>query len=96
MSCPRLEYFQRRYEFCRIEAGIVQSRRFDCPVRAAWLHDLVSRLTCWAQVNGRDELPIPEKVALEFEHLECQSIGFDAKILWITFAKVVRCYGVSH
>lgn len=60
------------------------------------VHELVPGLTGWAQVNGRDELPIPEKVALDFEYLERQSIGFDAKILWITFAKLVRCDGVSH
>ena len=53
-------------------------------------------LTGWAQVNGRDELSIPEKVALDVEYLERQSLWFDLKILWLTVLKVVRRDGVSH
>lgn len=53
-------------------------------------------LTGWAQVNGRDELPIPEKVALDVEYMERQSFWFDMKILWMTMVKVVRKEGVSH
>jgi len=53
-------------------------------------------LTGWAQVNGRDELPIPEKVALDVEYMERQSFWFDMKILWLTVLKVVRRDGVSH
>jgi O-antigen biosynthesis protein WbqP len=57
---------------------------------------LMPGLTGWAQVNGRDTLPIPEKVALDVEYMEKQSIWFDMKILWLTVLKVVRRDGVSH
>jgi O-antigen biosynthesis protein WbqP len=57
---------------------------------------LVPGLTGWAQVNGRDELPIPEKVDLDVEYMERQSFWFDMKILWLTVLKVVRRDGVSH
>lgn len=60
------------------------------------VHELVPGLTGWAQINGRDELPIPEKVKLDIEYLERQSFWFDLKILWLTFIKVVRRDGVSH
>ena len=57
---------------------------------------LIPGLTGWAQVNGRDELPIPEKVELDVEYMEKQSFLFDMKILWMTFLKVVNREGVSH
>ena len=57
---------------------------------------VVPGLTGWAQVNGRDELPIPEKVVLDVEYMERQSLWFDMKILWLTVLKVVRRDGVSH
>ena len=60
------------------------------------VHELVPGLTGWAQINGRDELPIPEKVKLDVEYLQRQSFWFDIKILWLTFIKVVRRDGVSH
>lgn len=60
------------------------------------VHTLVPGLTGWAQVNGRDELPIPQKVALDAEYLKHQGFWFDIKILWLTFLKVVRRDGVSH
>ena len=60
------------------------------------VHALVPGLTGWAQVNGRDELPIFQKVALDAEYLLRQSFWFDIKILWLTFLKVVRRDGVSH
>jgi O-antigen biosynthesis protein WbqP len=53
-------------------------------------------LTGWAQVNGRDELPIPIKVQYDVEYLQCQSLAFDFYILWLTLLKVVRRDGVSH
>ena len=53
-------------------------------------------LTGWAQVNGRDELTIDEKVLLEVEYLERKSFWFDLKILWMTLLKVIRKDGVSH
>ena len=61
------------------------------------VHELVPGLTgCWAQVNGRDELPIPQKVALDAEYLQHQGFWFDIKVLWLTFLKVVQRDGVSH
>lgn len=60
------------------------------------VHELLPGLTGWAQVNGRDELPIPEKVKLDVEYLKLQSLTFDLKILWLTFIKVLRRDGVSH
>jgi len=57
---------------------------------------LVPGLTGWAQVNGRDELPIPEKVALDVEYVKRQSFLFDLYILWMTFLKVIKRDGVSH
>jgi len=53
-------------------------------------------VTGWAQVNGRDELSIPEKVALDAEYLKRQSFCFDLKILWLTFLTVLRRVGVNH
>jgi len=60
------------------------------------VHELVPGLTGWAQVNGRDELPIPQKVALDAEYLRKQSLLFDLKILWMTALKVLARDGVSH
>jgi O-antigen biosynthesis protein WbqP len=57
---------------------------------------LLPGITGWAQVNGRDELSIPDKVALDVEYLNRQSFWFDIKILWMTFLKVVKRDGVSH
>jgi O-antigen biosynthesis protein WbqP len=57
---------------------------------------LMPGLTGWAQVNGRDELPLLEKVKLDIEYLHQQSIWFDIKILWMTFVKVIRRDGVAH
>jgi O-antigen biosynthesis protein WbqP len=53
-------------------------------------------LTGWAQINGRDELPIAEKVKMDAEYLERRSFFFDLKILWLTFLKVARKDGISH
>ena len=60
------------------------------------VHELVPGLTGWAQVNGRDELPIPQKVALDKEYAQRQSIGFDIKILSLTALKVIMRSNVSH
>ena len=60
------------------------------------VHELLPGLTGWAQVNGRDELPVPEKVKLDLEYLQRQSLWFDIKILWMTFIKVLHREGVSH
>jgi O-antigen biosynthesis protein WbqP len=58
--------------------------------------NLLPGITGWAQVNGRDELSIPDKVAFDLEYLKHQSLWFDMKILWITLIKVVKRVGVSH
>ena len=60
------------------------------------VHELVPGLTGWAQINGRDELPIPDKVKLDAEYLQRQSLGFDIRILWLTLVKVLRRDGVTH
>lgn len=57
---------------------------------------LMPGLTGWAQVNGRDELSIPQKVKLDYEYLQRQSILFNLQILWMTFLKVICRVGVSH
>lgn len=60
------------------------------------VHELVPGLTGWAQVNGRDELPIHQKVQLDAEYLQGRSFLFDLKILWMTALKVLSRDGVSH
>lgn len=53
-------------------------------------------LTGWAQVNGRDELPVADKVKLDLEYMSRQSFAFDLKIIALTILKVVRRDGVAH
>lgn len=53
-------------------------------------------LTGWAQINGRDELSIPDKVAYEVEYLQRRSFWFDLQILVLTFVKTVKRDGVTH
>ena len=60
------------------------------------LHVLMPGLTGWAQVNGRDELPLQVKVAYDAEYMAKMSILFDLRILWMTFLRVVRGDGVLH
>ncbi len=60
------------------------------------VHELMPGLTGWAQVNGRDELPIPNKVTLDVEYLKRRSFLFDLRILWLTVMKVLRRDGVAH
>jgi O-antigen biosynthesis protein WbqP len=60
------------------------------------VHKLVPGLTGWAQVNGRDELPIPQKVELDEEYLHRRSFHFDMRILWMTALRVLARDGVSH
>ena len=57
---------------------------------------LVPGLTGWAQVNGRDDISMIDKVKLDKEYLENQSISFDIKILWLTVLRVLKRKGVSH
>lgn len=63
---------------------------------ALGVHELTPGLTGWAQVNGRDELPISKKVQLDVEYLQQRSFLFDLKILWMTALKVLARDGVSH
>ena len=60
------------------------------------VHRLLPGITGWAQVNGRDDLPIPVKVEFDAEYLRRQSFGFDLKILLLTLFKVAKASGVSH
>jgi O-antigen biosynthesis protein WbqP len=60
------------------------------------IHQLVPGLTGWAQVNGRDELPIPVKVQFDYEYLQRRSIKFDLQIMCMTLAKVIRAEGIQH
>ena len=62
----------------------------------AGVNELVPGLTGWAQVNGRDELPISDKVKLDIEYLQRRSFTFDVYILWLTLLKVLIRDGVSH
>ena len=57
---------------------------------------LVPGLTGWAQINGRDDLPIPVKVEFDAEYLKKRSFWFDMKIIWLTFIKVIRRDNVDH
>jgi O-antigen biosynthesis protein WbqP len=63
---------------------------------AAGVHRLAPGVTGWAQINGRDELPIPVKVALDREYLQRRSLAFDLKILVLTVVRVLRREGVDH
>ena len=57
---------------------------------------LLPGITGWAQVNGRDELSIPDKVALDVEYMNRKSFCFDIKIIWMTLLKVINSQGISH
>jgi O-antigen biosynthesis protein WbqP len=60
------------------------------------VHQLIPGITGWAQINGRDDLPIPVKVKYDEYYLKNQSFFFDLKILWNTFFKVIKKEGVAH
>lgn len=60
------------------------------------VHMVRPGLTGWAQVNGRDELPIPEKVELDLHYVKEQSLAFDIKVVLMTFVKVIRRDGIVH
>lgn len=63
---------------------------------ATGVHELTPGLTGWAQIRGRDDLPIPRKVELDVEYLRRRSVRFDLCILWQTAAAVGRGDGVAH
>ena len=60
------------------------------------IHKLKPGITGWAQINGRDEITIPEKVRLEEEYLESMSWKMDMYILWLTFIKVLNKDSITH
>lgn len=60
------------------------------------VHTIRPGLTGWAQVNGRDELPLPEKVRLDVDYVRMQSLSFDIKVIMLTLLKVVRRDGIVH
>ncbi len=60
------------------------------------VHRLMPGITGWAQINGRDELPIPQKVALDVEYLRKRSFLFDLRILFLTVWRVLVRQGVAH
>jgi O-antigen biosynthesis protein WbqP len=60
------------------------------------IHKLIPGITGWAQINGRDELPIPVKVQYEEEYLKNRSFLLDLKIIFLTFSKVTKAEGVTH
>lgn len=60
------------------------------------IHLLTPGLTGWAQINGRDELPIPVKVDFDAYYLKHRSFALDLRIIFLTFLKVVRSEGVTH
>ena len=60
------------------------------------IHLVMPGLTGWAQINGRDEISINEKVELDFEYTKKRSFFFDMKIMYLTFLKVVAKENVSH
>ncbi|HEY7802875.1 MAG TPA: sugar transferase [Orrella sp.] len=63
---------------------------------ALGIDKLTPGLTGWAQVNGRDDLPIPQKVEFDRQYQIKQSFWFDIKIIWLTFVGVLRSDGVAH
>jgi O-antigen biosynthesis protein WbqP len=63
---------------------------------AEGVDQLIPGITGWAQVNGRDELSIEEKVKYEKEYFDRKSFSFDMKIILMTFTKVVATKGISH
>lgn len=60
------------------------------------IHKLIPGITGWAQINGRDELPIPVKVEYDEYYMKNKSFFLDLKILWLTFYKVVKIEGINH
>lgn len=63
---------------------------------AQGVHRLVPGLTGWAQINGRDELTISEKVKFDATYLRTSNLALDIKIIWRTFAQTLQSKGVSH
>jgi len=62
----------------------------------AGVHTLTPGLTGWAQVNGRDEIPLEKKVSFDQEYRDKKSFWFDLQILFITFKNVIYKKNISH
>lgn len=60
------------------------------------VHQLVPGITGWAQINGRDSLPIPDKVALDISYLQNRSFALDLKILVGTILTVIMRKNIAH
>jgi O-antigen biosynthesis protein WbqP len=60
------------------------------------IHKITPGITGWAQINGRDDIPIPKKVEYDEYYLNHRALFFDLKILFLTFLKVTRAENVSH
>ncbi len=60
------------------------------------IHQLTPGITGWAQINGRDALPIPQKVQLDAYYMHNQSFTKDLQILWLTLFRVIDRQGVTH
>jgi hypothetical protein len=80
-TCSDIDIFQNDLIALRKECGV---------------DHLIPGLTGWAQINGRDDLPVSEKVKLDVEYLSRKSLWFDLKIIWLTALKVISRDGVSH
>lgn len=63
---------------------------------AQGVDEVLPGITGWAQINGRDELSIDDKVTLDWQYVKCQSLGFDLKILFLTVFRVLKRQGVAH
>ena len=91
-----MEYSKRGYEFCGPRPALYNQYDLIALRSESGVDQTLPGITGWAQVNGRDELSIHDKVALDVEYMERKSFWFDMKILWMTFLKVVKRVGVSH
>ena len=60
------------------------------------IHRLTPGVTGWAQIHGRDDLPIPEKVEMDFYYIRNRSTALDLNIIWRTFFTVFKSKGISH
>ena len=91
-----MEHFGWQHEFCRIRPALFNQIDLISLRTNSGVHELLPGLTGWAQVNGRDELQISEKVKLDVVYLQNQSLALDISILWLTFVKVLQRNGISH
>jgi O-antigen biosynthesis protein WbqP len=89
-----LEHPVRPHEFCR--ATLFNQHDLIALRTQHGVDQLVPGLTGWAQINGRDELSIADKVGFDAQYLHARSLHLDMQILWKTFTKVYKSEGVTH